>query len=131
MELIRLYIDPATGSMLFSVLTAGFFLRMLFIKIKTAIGGKSASANVKGYNKYLLYSEGKRYSTHFKPILDEFEKRQIDVAFWTSSEDDPVLTQEYKYVHPEFIGAGNKAFVKLNAARADVLLSTTPGLDVL
>ena len=66
MSIIHLYIDPATGSMLFSVLlgvfiTAGFFLRMLFIKIKTAIGGKSASANVKGYNKYLLYSEGKRY----------------------------------------------------------------------
>ena len=53
------------------------------------------------------------------------------MAFWTSSEDDPVFSQQYKYVHPEFIGAGNKAFVKLNAAKADVLLSTTPGLDVL
>ena len=136
MEYLRLYIDPATGSMLFSVLlgafiTAGFFLRMLFIKLKTVIGGKSASSNAAGYNKYLIYSDDKRYWNSFKPILDEFEKRELDVAFWTSSEDDPVFSQEYKYIHPEFIGAGNKAFVKLNAAKADVLLSTTPGLDVL
>ena len=136
MSILLLYIDPATGSMLFSVLlgafiTAGFFLRMLFIKLKTAIGGKSASSNAAGYNKYLIYSDDKRYWNSFKPILDEFEKRELDVAFWTSSEDDPVFSQEYKHVHPEFIGAGNKAFVKLNAAEADVLLSTTPGLDVL
>lgn len=136
MRMIHLYIDPATGSMLFSVLlgvfiTAGFFIRMLFIKLKTIVGGKSASANAAGFNKFLIYSDDKRYWNSYESILDEFEKRGIDVAFWTSSEDDPVFSKEYKYVHPEFIGAGNKAFVKLNAARADVLLSTTPGLDVL
>lgn len=135
MENIRLYIDPATGSMLFSVLlgvfiTAGFFLRMLLIKAKTLIGGKSATTSA-GHKKYLLFSDDKRYWNNFMPILNEFEKREIDVAFWTSSEDDPVFSREYKYVHPEFIGKGNKAFVKLNAANADVLLSTTPGLDVL
>lgn len=133
---IRLYIDPATGSMLFSVLlgvfiTASFFVRMLFIKLKTLIGGESASARAEGFNKYLIYSDDKRYWNSYRSILDEFESRGIEVAFWTSSEDDPVFTQDYRYVHPEFIGAGNKAFVKLNAARADVLLSTTPGLEVL
>ena len=136
MIIIRLYIDPATGSMLFSVLlgvfiTASFFVRMLFIKLKTLIGGKSASARAEGFNKYLIYSDDKRYWNSYRSILDEFESRGIEVAFWTSSEDDPVFAQDYRYVHPEFIGAGNKAFVKLNAARADVLLSTTPGLEVL
>lgn len=136
MIIIRLYIDPATGSMLFSVLlgvfiTASFFVRMLFIKLKTLIGGKSASARAEGFNKYLIYSDDKRYWNSYRSILDEFESRGIEAAFWTSSEDDPVFTQDYRYVHPEFIGAGNKAFVKLNAARADVLLSTTPGLEVL
>ncbi|MBR5359044.1 MAG: CDP-glycerol glycerophosphotransferase family protein [Clostridiales bacterium] len=135
MSFVHLYIDPATGSMLFSVLlgvfiTAGFFLRMLFIKLKTVLGGKSASTT-DGHHKFLIYSDDKRYWNTFMPVLDEFEQREIDVGFWTSSEDDPVFSKEYKYVHPEFIGAGNKAFVKLNAARADVLLSTTPGLDVL
>lgn len=136
MESFCLYIDPATGSMLFSVLlgvfiTAGFFIRMLFIKLKMIVGGKSVKTNEEGYNKYLIYSDDKRYWNSYKSILDEFESRATEVAFWTSSEDDPVFTQEYKYVHPEFIGEGNKAFVKLNAAKADVLLSTTPGLDVL
>ena len=134
-DVVQLYIDPATGSMLFSVLvgvfiTAGFFLRMMLIKLKIVLGGKAASSS-EGYNKYLIYSDDKRYWNSYKPILDEFEKRKIDVAFWTSSEDDPVFSKEYKYVHSEFIGAGNKAFVKLNSARADILLSTTPGLDVL
>lgn len=36
----------------------------------------------------------------------------------------------YAHVHAEFLGEGNKAFAKLNFLRANVLLSTTPGLDV-
>ena len=132
----QLYIDPATGSMLFSILlgifvSAGFFFRLLLIKLKSLIGGKAANSKFEKHSKYLLYTDDKRYWNSFMPILDEFEKRKIDVSFWTSSEDDPVFSKKYKYVHPEFIGTGNKAFIKLNAARADVLLSTTPGLDVL
>ncbi|MCR4688416.1 MAG: hypothetical protein K5745_02585 [Saccharofermentans sp.] len=55
---VSLYIDPATGRMLFSVLlgvfiTAGFFFRMLLIKVKGLAGGKSAAKD-EGYNKYLL-----------------------------------------------------------------------------
>lgn len=135
-DFVRLYIDPATGSMLFSVLlgvfiTVGFFFRTLLIKLKTFITGKSGSSTTEGYNRFLIYSDDKRYWNNFFPILDEFEKRKVDVAFWTSSEDDPVFSEKYEYVHPEYIGAGNKAFMKLNAANADILLSTTPGLDVL
>ena len=48
----------------------------------------------------------------------------------TASPDDPALNKEYKYVKCQFIGEGNKAFVKLNMLKADVVLSTTPGLDV-
>ena len=48
----------------------------------------------------------------------------------TASPDDPALEKQYKYVKCQFIGEGNKAFVKLNMLKADVLLSTTPGLDV-
>lgn len=133
---VRLYIDPATGSMLFSVLlgvfiTVGFFFRTLLIKLKTVITGKSSSSITQGYNHFLIYSDDKRYWNNYMPILNEFEKRKIEVSFWTSSEDDPVFSEKYEFVHPEYIGAGNKAFMKLNAANADILLSTTPGLDVL
>ena len=46
------------------------------------------------------------------------------------SPDDPALEVEYKYVHCLFIGEGNVAFAKLNMMKADICLSTTPGLDV-
>jgi len=135
-SIVRLYIDPATGSMLFSLLlglfvTAVFFFRTLLIKIKTFIGGKSSASDSQAYSQYLIYSDDKRYWNNYMPILNEFENREIDVDFWTSSEDDPVFSNEYKYIHAQYIGKGNKAFMKLNTARADVLLSTTPGLDVL
>lgn len=47
------------------------------------------------------------------------------------SEDDPALSESgYKYVKCRFIGNGNAAFAELNHLRADICLSTTPGLDV-
>ena len=67
----------------------------------------------------------------FVPILNEFEKRGTDVTFWTSSVDDPILAMDYRHVHAEYIGKGNKGIVKLNSAAAGVFLTTTPGLDVL
>ena len=50
--------------------------------------------------------------------------------YWTASPDDPALEEKYEYIKAEFIGEGNKAFARLNLAKANVLLSTTPGLDV-
>lgn len=48
----------------------------------------------------------------------------------TASSDDPALEEHFEHVHTEFIGEGNKAFARLNLLNADVVLSTTPGLDV-
>ena len=71
----HLYIDPATGSMLFSVLlgvfiTTGFFIRMMYIKLKTIAGGKTAASKATNFNKYLLYTDDKRYWNSFESILD-------------------------------------------------------------
>lgn len=130
-----LYIDPGTGSMLFSVFigiaAAGiYFLRGLIIKIRTRVGG----GNVKKDNEkhpYVIFSDSKRYWNVFQPICDEFEERGIPVEYWTCSPDDPALEAQYKYVKCSFIGEGNKAFVKLKMMKANIVLSTTPGLDVL
>jgi CDP-glycerol glycerophosphotransferase (TagB/SpsB family) len=48
----------------------------------------------------------------------------------TSSPDDPALSSDLAHFQAEFIGAGNKAFSKLNFLNATILFSTTPGLDV-
>ncbi|MBO4404658.1 MAG: CDP-glycerol glycerophosphotransferase family protein, partial [Treponema sp.] len=64
------------------------------------------------------------------PVLDAFEKKQTQVTYLTSYEQDPVFEAGYSFVKAEYIGEGNKAFARLNLLSADVVLMTTPGLDV-
>lgn len=128
---MKLYIDPGTGAMLFSVVTGlisviWFGARKLYMNVKYRTGGK-VDANKKDI---VIYGEDKRYWTTFKGILDEFEKRKVPVTFFAGSEDDPLLNEGYKYVDTEVIGLGNKAYAKLNFLNARVVLATTPGLDV-
>lgn len=120
--------------MLFAVLVGAFsvlvFLaRSVFMKLKFLLSaGKADKSSTR--MKYAIFSEGKRYWTVFKPICDEFEKRGEEIYYLTCSEDDPAFSEEYTNVHARFIGQGNKAFLKLNVLKTDVVLSTTPGLDV-
>ena len=129
-----LYIDPGTGSMLFTILigligTAFYAFRMMLIKIKFKMsGGKAEYSDEK--IPFAIFSDDKRYWNIFEPICREFEKRGKDIVYMTASEDDPALNCEFKHVKAQFIGDGNKAFAKLNFLKANILFSTTPGLDV-
>jgi len=130
-----LYIDPGTGSALFSILigaaaTAYFLGRALFIKLKVVFSGGRISKASTVENPYVIYNEGSQYSNVFKPVLDEFEARSISINYLTSTEDDPLLKEKFNHVKGEFIGEGNRAFSRLNMLNADVVLMTTPGLDV-
>lgn len=134
--LFRNYIDPGTGSMLFSlligVLSAGyFFLRKYIIKLKFLASGGAKAKESSTRLPYIIFSDHKRYWNVFEPICDELERRGIEAAYWTCSPDDPALEKLYEYVACEFIGEGNQAFARLNMMSADICLSTTPGLDVL
>lgn len=131
---MTLYIDPGTGSMLFTILLgvigAGIYsLRMLFIKIKFMISGGKADVD---QNKipFVIYSDDKRYWNVFEPVCKEMNKRGKDIVYLTSSQDDPVFDSGYGHVKAKFIGEDNKAFAHLNFLNATILLSTTPGLDV-
>ena len=129
-----LYIDPGTGSMLFTVLlgligAAVYSLRMLLIKLRFAIsGGKAESGSQK--IPLAIFSDDKRYWSIFAPICRELDRRGVDVLYMIASPDDPGLDNPYPHVRGEFIGSGNKAFSKLNFLNATILFSTTPGLDV-
>lgn len=134
-----LYIDPGTGSMLFTIIlgvvtTLFFSLKGLVIKLKNTSfenlfkSGKNNQADEK--IPYVIYTDSKRYANVFKPICDEFEKRQVKLQYLTQSKDDPLLEAGYKYVVCKFIGEGNRAFPILNTLNADTVISTTPGLDV-
>jgi hypothetical protein len=120
--------------MLFSILigaaaTLYFLSRTLLIKLKVLVSGGVSARNKTGC-PCAVYSEGAQYWNVFKPILDEFEKRKIPLVYYTSSKDDPVFSRGYVFIKSEFIGEGNMAFARLNFLSAELLVMTTPGLDV-
>lgn len=136
MNQVILYIDPGTGSMLFTIIigavSAGFFVLQKFkLKLKFLLSGGKAVTADEDKIPYVIFSDSKRYWNVFKPVCEEFENRKIDVQYWTMSEDDPAFSEKYNHVKTLFIGEGNKAFSKLNIMNAGVVLATTPGLDVL
>lgn len=134
MTLNFLYIDPGTGSMLFSILigalaTVYFISRAAWIKIKFLFTGKKGNIDKSSY-RFVIYNEDIRYWNVFKPVLDAFENHETEVTYFTSCKEDPVFNAQYKFVFSQYIGEGNTAFAKLNFLSADVVLMTTPGLDV-
>lgn len=132
---MNLYIDPGTGSMLFTILIGILgVLRYLFkswlVKIRFFISGGRKQMTDSNEIPLVIFSDDKRYWSIFKPICEELNKRKIDVVYLTASADDPVLEETYEHLRAEFIGDGNKAFAHLNFLSATIVLSTTPGLDV-
>ena len=131
---MRFYIDPGTGSMLFTILigvlgAAFYSLRMLFIKLRYRLG----SGKIEELDKKIplvIFSDGKQYWKVFAPICKELSARGLAVVYYTMSEDDPALSAELPGMTAEFIGSDNRAFTKLNFLKANVVFSTTPGLDV-
>jgi len=129
------YIDPGTGSMLFTILisvvgAAFYALRTFIIKLRFSLsGGRDKKLSMEKI-PYVIFSDSKRYWNIFGPICREFDRRGQKLVYMTASEDDPALTEQFKHVECKFIGEGNKAFTKLNFLNAGVLLSTTPGIDV-
>ena len=135
MIILPLYIDPGTGSMLFSILigamtTLFFLFRALFLRLKVIFSGGKAAVQDKSYKKYVIYCEDKRYYTVFLPIVEEFERRRIELTYFTGTRDDPIFDMRLDYVKPECIGMGNVAYAKLNMLSAGIVLMTTPGLQV-
>lgn len=128
------YIDPGTGSMLFTVLISvigalGYSMKMLSMKFKYKLNGGKAEVNSEKI-PFVIFSDDKRYWTNFEPICRELNNRGVDVVYLTVSEDDPALKNSYEHIKAEFIGKGAKAFSRLNFLNATIVFSTTPGLDV-
>ena len=71
-----LYIDPGTGSMLFTlfigIATAVVFgARSLFIKLKFIFAKDKTNAIEKNKIQYVIFSDHKRYWNVFKPIVEK------------------------------------------------------------
>ena len=133
---MTLYIDPGTGSMLFTILIGVlgaviYAFRELFVKLRFRMSGGKA-IEIKGeHPSVVIFSDSKRYWNVFESVCDEFEHRKEKLEYLTSSPDDPALNAPYEYITARYIGEGNKAFAVLNTLKADIVFSTTPSLDVL
>ena len=132
---MRLYIDPGTGSMLFTVLIAVigsliYLLRGLKVRMGALLSRKKAGGDEKDQVPLIIFSDHKRYWDVFEPICDELERRGQDAVYMTESPDDPALEKHYSHIRCEWIGEGNKAYARLNFEKARMMLATTPGLDV-
>jgi hypothetical protein len=134
--MIALYIDPGTGSILVSSLIAliavGFYMIKGFIYRKLNIGG-SSGIQLDTTREYSLvcYSEGGQYWHVFKPILEELNARGIAATYFSSKEDDPGLQADLEHIEKVYVGSGRELYYFLNHVKADIVLMTTPGLDVL
>ena len=128
-----LYIDPGTGSMLFTILlgivgAAVYSVRMLLIKIRQKlVGGKIKVSKQK--IPLVIFSESKRYWTIFAPICRELNKRGEKVLYITTSPDDPAWDCAYENMTVECIEKESKLFARLNYLNAAIVLATTPGLQ--
>lgn len=131
-----LYIDPGTGSMLFTIIISviGFsfyILRVLWVKLKFAASRGKVGKTDKNKIPILIFAETKRYWKVFEPICRELDKRGVKIVYWTTAKDDPALEDHgFKNITTEFIGEGNMAYAKLNMVSATILVASTPGLDV-
>ena len=130
------YIDPGTGSLLFSALfgiigTLFFLSKALLIKLKTfSFADKINKKENISKAKIIIYGEDKRYYNVFKPIIEELINLEIPTIYYSSSKDDKIFEIKSDFLKSEFIGTGNKAYAKLNFIEADICLMTTPNLDV-
>ena len=105
---MMLYIDPGTGSMLFTILigvigAAVYSLRMLWIKLRFKLSGGKAELTQQKI-PIAIFSDDKRYWSIFEPICRELDARGMDVVYMTASADDPALQNTYEHVKAEFIG---------------------------
>ena len=127
------YIDPGTGSMLFTVLISiigavVYSLRLFWVKLRSGAGGKGRVD--KEQVPYVIFSDNKRYWSVFRPVCLEMSRRGLPVLYLTASEDNPVFSCGIKGIRAEYIGPEKKMFSRLNSLNAAIVLSTTPGLDV-
>jgi hypothetical protein len=101
---------------------------MLWIKLRFRLsGGKAKVEDTK--LPFVIFSDNKRYWSIFEPVIRALSQEGKSVYYITGSEDDPALKSDIPALTAEYI-PGNKLYAKLNFIRANILLSTTPGLDV-
>ncbi len=130
-----LYLDPGTGSLLLYSLvgiatTLAFALKGLFYKLKERLFNKGSRQVEQSKFGIVFHSEGGKYFHVFQPIIEELCNRGLASAYITPDEKDPafdIKNELFTVVNP-----GNEMVTisYMNNLHADLVISTTPHLDV-
>lgn len=142
-----LYLDPGTGSLLFSVIvgiasTAYFVAKDLLYRagtrLRTMLSLRSTAmmrASRRTEHAVVFYSEGKQYEATFGPLLQQMARNRLPCLYLTSDGTDPLLAlggdEQHPLLQTECIGDGHMAWARLRTLRARLVCMTTPGLDVM
>ena len=130
-----LYIDPGTGSMLITILlgiigTGVYLFKNIWLKLKFVLTRGRQEKTAMDKLPIVFFTDDKRYWNVFKPVIEELSRRGIDTYYYTASEADPALDQEYEHVTFKYIGSGNKAYSFMNLVNAYVVVSSKLALYI-
>ncbi len=127
--MIKFYIDPGTGALLVNLIIAIgtsiiFYFRSLFFWLFNISNSKLNIVNP----KISLFSEGEKYWTTFKPIINSFIKNKIHFNYYTMSFKDPALLIENDFIKSKYIGNGYLGFYRFSKIKSDALITTRPNI---
>ena len=118
-------------TILLGIIGTGVYLfKTLWVKLKFLLTRGKQEKAASGKLPVVFFTDDKRYWNVFKPVIEELSRRGIKTHYYTASEADPALEQEYDNITFKYIGSGNKAYSFMNLVNAYIVVSTTPSLDV-
>ena len=81
--------------------------------------------------KIVFFNEGKNYWRVFYPVIEVFEKQKQEYIYVTADMNDPILQKDLKYAKCYELKNMQQAILFLNKIKADVVVMTTPQLNIL
>lgn len=130
-----LYLDPGTGSLLLYSLigiatTLAFALKGVFYNFKDRLFNKGSKTIVQQKYGIVFHSEGGKYFHVFKPIIEELCNKKVPSVYITPDKEDTAFSFQNDFF--KVINPGNEMVTisYLNNLTADVVISTTPHLDI-
>jgi len=129
-DVAHAYLDPGTGSVLFSTIIAvvgaiAYSLKSLYYKL---LGKKGSSGFEVGDDTLVIFSEGKSYWGTFRPLVEELIKQKIHFRYISMELHDPALTISSDYMHARLYPKNKWSFEKLAKIKTPVMLATTPNI---
>jgi hypothetical protein len=129
------YLDPGTGSLLLYAIvgiaaTVLFAIRNLWYTVKGKVFLAGAASTSAGIPDIVFHSEGGNYWQVFAPVIEALSREGVACAYVTPDPADPGLACNFPHVTAMRPGGNLATIAWMNAARAGMVVSTTPHLDV-